>query len=375
MEKTMSEIDFVPPIDPQHIPSEAELRAKMEAKLNATGEEKFSQPKTGLAESIKQKAEKEKQRMRSILEAANKAEKPALTEEVPGGFIRQAAPPPPAPNPVRLPEIPAVNKEHEPRSLNWVAVQEPVVLALETISDVSMTLAAARQQKGVSFGLVSPKRGTAAFIKFTEDGTLMMTKPEMDPKAWANPGLNFDGDVDKSENSTASNFVPNTRNTEGWPYLDRGAYALESKKVKDADLFEIIDASIEQDLSESYGGKVNVAEINNPHQKALVSKLLTMADSIRNGGNLKDDKEELPPVKDSKLLVEEVNEQHIDLDQLSKLAIQVSQLRKRHDSEQLENLEDDLLNFIAESLLLGVTKIKKEIFEGYIGKVTEIMEG
>lgn len=374
----MSESDFIPPVDPQYIPSEAELKAKMEAKLSATGEEKFSQPKTGLAESIKQKAEKEKQRLKAILEASKKAEKPAITEEVPGGFIRQAAPPPPQPNPVKFPEIPAVNKEHEPRKLEWVAVQEPVVLALETISDVSMTLAAARQQRGVSFGLVSPKRGTAAFVKFTEDGTLMMTKPEMDPKAWANPGLNFDGDADKSENSTASNFVPNTRNTEGWPYLDRGAYALENKEGKNADLFEMVDASIEKELSEGYGSKVNVADINNPHQKALVSKLLNMADSIRNGGPLKDDKEELPPTKNTGVLMEEkeeVKEDHVDLDQLSRLAIQVSSLRKEHDSEQLENLEDELLNFIAESLLLGVTKVNSKIFEGFIEQVSDIMEG
>ena len=364
----MSENDgFVPPVDPQHIPSEQELQAKLEAKLSAfssgSGEQSFHPPRTGLAESIAKKKQDEEKRMKKIFESKEAIPtlvKPLLEAE--HTYTRHVMPPTVSPNPVKLPEIPAVNKEHEPRELNWVPISNELLITIETISDVQQILAAAQQQRNVAFGLVSPKRGTACFLKVDTSGTLLMAKPEEDPKAWSNVGLNYDNDVDDdNKESTAKDYVPNTRTTSGWPYLDREAHALESED-ETANLLEALD----------------VEGLTNPHQRALVAKLLDAAAELRKKEPIiQDDKEELPIKKEpSNTLVEEKNvqENSIDLNQLSYLAMEISKLRKQGDSEQLEAIEDDLLNFIAESLLLGISEVDGFILEEYVERVNNCLE-
>src|ERR1700686_4855557 len=100
------------------LPSEESLKAAMSRKV-AAGSESFSQPKTGLAESIKRKKEEEKERMKQLLvEEGKRIGRPALREENP------------SPNPVKYPSLPGVNKEHEPSGIAWQPTTPIAMMAL-----------------------------------------------------------------------------------------------------------------------------------------------------------------------------------------------------------------------------------------------------
>jgi len=332
-----------------------------------------------LEEEMKKKKEREMEALRKIHEEQHKAKGEPLTETVEGGVHRQAAPTPPAPNTIGAAYD--SKKEHEPSGLNWVATTEGNVMSLPTISDTHQFLAAASQQPGFAFGLVAKAGGTLCFIKYDEKGTVYMAEPSREPNKFANPGLNYDFDNDPASSKEAgpSSMVPNTRRILGRATLETkdnkwcGTPAL-MKQGKD--FFEDVNGIMEDALDESR--EIDVASLNNPRQQALVTKLLNAAAELRGTPPPKDEKEELPlpaATMQPGILVEETNEEkEISLSDLSKFAIHISQIRKTNDSEQLEALEDSILNFLAENLLLNKPVVTKEVFESFINEFNNCLE-
>lgn len=342
--------------------------------LNMTEEQlqrKFTQKKDNtsmlLQEEAKKKAEKETMRKifeKNAIDPRKVLPKTALNE---ANFEPVRV----DPHKAKLPDLSSrnVNKEHEPVGLSWSpSTEADIMVQCPTFTYAKQMMDGAKQQEGFAVGLPG-QQGTLLFVKY-ENGQLYSALPNHDPKSWANQGLNPDLDNDEDDVNLHKKSFPTTTNLP--PRTGTPTPTLESKEENSDFLSEDI-------LDEGWYGKVNAEDLTNPRQKALVTKLLDMADQIRKGKpELKDEKEELPLPAKKALMMEEKQDkvvEAVDLANLSQLAMKISTARKRNDSEQLEELEDNLLNYIAESLLLSRKTVNTDLFESYTNEFKTCLEG